>query len=161
MTFPLPQGICRKVCRPVRSPPRQMEPKDVARLALATVKNGYSQCDVLDAVRAVISCPKCQAAIDAVDTGLQALEEDFARLLEAILALLESLGIPAKTEPGDKWETEPWWRRLLRMLNLAAKVREFVLAVLEVYYAVKALNQTIQTLITDIRELMKCCSGGN
>jgi len=159
MTFPLPGGICRQVCRPKRSPPRQMEPRDVARLALATVKNGYSQCDVMDAVRAVISCPKCQAAIDAVDLGLQVLEEDFKRLLEAILALLESLGIPARTQPGDKWETEPWWRRLLRMINLAAKVWEFVNAVLEVYYAVQALNQTIRVLIQDIRELMKCCSG--
>jgi hypothetical protein len=159
MTFPLPGGICRQVCRPKRSPPRQMEPRDVARLALATVKNGYSQCDVLDAVRAVISCPKCKAAIDAVDTGLQALEEDFARLLEAILALLGSMGIPKRTLPGDKYETEIWWRRLLRMINLVVKVREFVAAVLEVYEAVKALNQTIRVLIADIRELMKCCSG--
>jgi len=161
MTFPLPGGVCRQVCRPKRSPPRQMEPKDVARLALATVKNGYSSCDVLDAVRAVISCPKCQAAIDAVDNGLQALMEDSARLLEALYALVESLGIPKKILPGDKYETEEWWRRLLRMINLVTKVRDFVEAVLEVYEAVLALNQTIRVLIADIRELMKCCSGDN
>lgn len=161
MTFPLPDGICRKVCRPKRAVPRQMVPKDVARLALATVKNGWTPCEVLDAVRAVINCPRCEEEIRAVDEGLQALEEDAKALLEAILELLESLGIPTKEKPPEKGEPEPpWWRRLLRALNIATKVRDFVQAVIGIYETVAALNETISRLIADIRELMQCCNKG-
>lgn len=161
MTFPLPGGICRKVCRPQRSTPRQMEPKDVARLALATIKNGWTPCEVMEAVRARIQCATCEAEIQSVDAGFQALEEDAKALLEAILELLESLGIPAKEKPPEKGDPEPpWWRRLLRALNLAAKVREFVVAVIGIYEAVVELNQTISQLIADVRELMQCCSKG-
>jgi len=34
-----------------------------------------------------------------------------------------------------------------------------VVSIIEIYEAVKALNATVQTLIADVRELMKCCKG--
>lgn len=159
MTFPLGPG-CRKVCRPARSVPRQMEPKDVARLAKATVKNGYSQCEVLAAVKEVVKCPQCEKEIAEVDEGLQALEEDAKELLDAILKLLDALGIPTRAEVPEKGAPEPsWWRKLLRMFNVVSKIRGVVVSIIEIYEAVKALNATVQTLIADVRELMKCCKG--
>lgn len=158
VSFPLPDGTCRRVCRPNRAVPRQINPKDVARLALAAVKNGYKDCEVMDAVRGVVKCSKCREKIEAVDEGLQALEEDARELLSAILELLGALGIPTKGEEPEKGKTEAWWKKLLKAINLATKIRDFVEAVLKIYEGLLALNETVTRLIADVRELMKCCS---
>jgi len=135
-----------------------MSPKDVARLALATVKNGYTACEVLAAVKEVVKCNACRDIIEQVDDGLQALQEDLDALWEAILELLSALGIPSKTKPGDKIEEQAWWRRLLRALNIVSKIRDLVNAVLNVYDSVNALIKTANQLIQDVKRLMQCCN---
>lgn len=160
--FPLPNGYCRKVCRPARATPRQMSPKDVGRLARATAQNGYDPCFILAEVKKQLGCDEqdCSALIDAVDAGLQALEEDAQKVLQAILDVLTSLGLPKGEPPPEKGEPPtPWWRRLLRQLNIARKLYELVDAIVELWEAVNDLNETIARLIADVRGLMQCCKG--
>lgn len=50
MNFPLPTGICRKVCRPTRVPARVVRAKDVKRFAKAALANGENACLILGGV---------------------------------------------------------------------------------------------------------------
>lgn len=162
MSFPLPDGICRPVCRPKRSTPRLVGPKDAARFAKAAVENGYECREVMKEVKKAIPCAACEKEIQDVDQGLQVLGEDAEAVVSAILNLLEAVGIPTKgtPEPDDKTIPEtPWWKRLLRAVNVVTRVSEIVEAILTLYHAVNSLAATITQVVEAVRSLMQCCGG--
>ena len=83
MSFPLPQGVCRKVCRPVRIPPRIVKPVDVIRMAKAAVRHGTQPCELTRMVANAVDCKLCDKEIQDVDLGLQYLKEVLGDLDDA------------------------------------------------------------------------------
>ena len=109
MTFPLPQGVCRKVCRPTRNPPRIIRASEVFRIARAEKRNGEGPCTILSsAYRAVpeLDYPaKLTAAADALD--------------QAYAEVFEAAGTVAKdlfTIRGGRMIL--WWRILTLILDV-------------------------------------------
>lgn len=88
MTFPLPQGVCRKVCRPTRSPPRVIRASEVFRISRAAKRNGEGPCTILSsAYRAVpeLGFP------EKLDTAALALAEAATAVNDATMVVLEDI----------------------------------------------------------------------
>jgi len=151
--FPLPDGYCRNVCRPNRKFPRRFKLSDAVRIAVAAVENGEDACVLARAVRAAVGCTneKCAEAWLDFDNGVQAAEEDLAAVSDAVMELLEALGLPPEE---DKVETIA--RRLLRILRSLILVYEIANAIANLIIAVGALALTVRRLIESARGLANC-----
>lgn len=160
MSFPLPDGICRPVCRPKRKFPRRFTKKDVARVALAAVENGEDSCAVLAAVKEVVACPSsdCGAEWADFDAGVQAAEEDLQALLDALKNLLEALGLP-RAAPDELKDPETIAQRLLRIVRNLVLIYDIGRAISDVIVAVGALSVTVARLVEAARSLADCIGG--
>lgn len=88
MTFPLPQGVCRKVCRPVRRPARVIRAAEVFRIARAAKRNGEGPCTILSsAYRAV---PELKYP-EKLDEASLALIESAQKVNDIVTEVLEDL----------------------------------------------------------------------
>jgi len=160
MTFPLPPG-CRKVCRPVRIPPRVVKISAVVRFAKAAVDNGESPCAVVDAVSAAVGCERCADQIQVVRQTLERIETGVEDVLSAIWDVLDAFGIPRTPAPSDEAGVmrESWFRRVLRQLNLIAKVAQIVAALIRLVRVFTDFAADLAQLIRDVRALIDCVAG--
>lgn len=91
MTFPLPQGLCRKVCRPVRHPPRVIRAAEVFRMARAAKRNGEGPCTILSsAYKAVPELKYPQRLYDS-SMALITSANEVNELIKVVLDDLTSL----------------------------------------------------------------------
>lgn len=90
MTFPLPQGICRKVCRPTRVPPRVIRASEVFRIARAAKRNGESPCSILASAYRALPLDhhvRLTAAARALAESASAVNEATAEVLEGLVTI--------------------------------------------------------------------------
>ncbi len=155
MPFPLPDGICRTVCRPNRKFPRQFTLKDAVRIAVATVENGVEPCQLIIEIRKAVGCEdECANEFADFDAGVQAAEEDLSGLQDAIKQLLEALGIP-QGEPDIK-DPETIVQRLVRLLRNIVLLYDIASALLNLISAVGSLATTVSRLVESARSLADC-----
>lgn len=160
MTFPLPTGICRKVCRPPRNPPRRTDTDDVVRMARAAVRNGADPCELAGVVRRELGCACSDEAL-SVQQGLEAIAEDRDALRAAFEELLIALGILAKGSipqapppPGD-----PVWRQWLRRIRALLRWAEVAGALYNLWEAVAEFSRVLDTFVDDVARLLRCIAG--
>lgn len=160
MTFPLPQGLCRRVCRPVRVPPRLSGWKEAVRFARAAVRHGDDPCFVASQVAIAVGCDICgcgeelEAVIKASDNaGLK-----WADVLIGLYGLVEALsGI--RLGGGQLPDPGTWWDRFLRFLRRVIRPAEIIGALWELVSAVDAFEAAFYDLQRAIDALQKCKEG--
>lgn len=167
MTFPLPPG-CRKVCRPVRDPPRVVQLSTVVRMARAAVAHGADSCELVARVAEAVDCQKCKDEVENVRLGIEAVLEALADLVEAIYDLVDAiLGVKVPRdeppEPGDNVRIKTIWERikgLLRGVLLILRIKEVVDAILDFLDAWSRFQEVLTQFLSDVNALANCASGG-
>jgi len=91
MTFPLPQGVCRKVCRPVRRPARVIRAAEVYRIARAAKRNGEAPCTILSSAYRATPELGYPASLDAASMALVDAAQKVNELTAEVLADLVGL----------------------------------------------------------------------
>jgi len=159
MNFPLPSGICRKVCRPVRFPPRLSGWREAVRFAKAAVKNGDDPCFVASQVAIAVGCDICGCGEEmlAVEKASNAAGQAWAAVRLALYALIEALsGLNLGDQGGQIPDPESWWRRFLRLLKRIIRPAQFIDALWIFVSAVDDFERTFYALQTAIAALEKC-----
>lgn len=160
MTFPLPQGTCRKVCRPVRVPPRLSGWKEAVRFARAAVRHGDDPCFVVSRVAIAVGCDICGCGeeLEAVIKASQVAGARWADVVAALLGLIEALsGLTLTPKPGGQVpDPGTWWQRFLRLLRRIIRPAEVVSAILELVQAVDEFEAAFYDLQKAITALQKC-----
>ena len=159
MTFPLAQGICRRVCRPVRVPPRLSGWKEAVRFARAAVKHGDDPCFVASQVAIAVGCDICGCGeeLQAVIRTSGVAGARWADVVLALLGLIEVLsGLEIKPIGGQVPDPDSWWIRFLRFLRRIIRPAEFVAALLELVQAVDAFEAAFYDLQRAVAALKKC-----
>lgn len=159
MTFPLAQGICRKVCRPVRVPPRLSGWKEAVRFARAAVKHGDDPCFVASQVAIAVGCDICGCAeeLEAVIRAGQQAGKAWADVVLALLGLIEAIScLEIKPIGGQIPDPGTWWQRLLRFMRRLIRPAEFIGALLELVQAVDAFEKEFYALQGALAALKKC-----
>lgn len=163
MNFPLPSGICRKVCRPVRFPPRLTGWREAVRFAKAAVKNGDDPCFVASQVAAAVGCDICGCAEELANViaASESAGRAWRDVLIALLGLIEALsGLTLTPGPGGQVpDPGTWWQRFLRLLKRIIRPAEFVDALLAFVEAVDAFEAEFYSLQRAIQALEKCKQG--
>jgi hypothetical protein len=153
MTFPLPTGICRKVCRPVRPTPRVTRTPDVVRMALAAVKHGALPCEVSGAVRVAVGCELCIDEINRILETWDALQEVIFDIMELLRRLKDEFDIiPGLPSEGIK----RWVWLLIRRLNLFARLYRFATIVFELIDTLGVLFKILSMLLDDVKAFLDC-----
>jgi hypothetical protein len=160
MSFPLPSGVCRRVCRPVRSPPRLTGWREAVRFAKAAVKNGDDPCFVASQVAIAVGCDICGCGEEmlAVEKASDAAGLAWADVRFALYGLIEALsGLDLRDQPpGQIPDPESWWKRFLRLLRRLIRPAEFLDALWAFVSAVDAFDQAFYSLQVAIAALEKC-----
>lgn len=163
MSFPLPSGICRKVCRPVRVPPRLSGWKEAVRFAKAAVRHGDDPCFVASQVAKAVGCDICGCGkeIEEVIEASRRAGSAWVDVLTALYGLIEALsGLTLVPGPGGQIpEPGTWWTRFLRLLKRIIRPAEFVGALLELVQAVDNFEAAFYALQRAIEALRKCKEG--
>lgn len=166
MTFPLPVGVCRKVCRPVRDPPRVVRVSAVVRMARAAVKHGAEPCEVVREVLQEVGCELCKEHIEGVRDGIEALVEAIADFLKALYDLIDALlGIRVQQLPpaeGDAVRIRTFWEKLLLLLRRALivfRIKEAADALFELIDAWARLNEVLAQFMIEANALANCVEG--
>jgi len=154
MTFPLPTGICRKVCRPARPRPRVTRTPDVVRMALAAVKHGALPCDIAREVRKAVNCKVCSDQIaeiivyleefDLLAAGWQLLWEQIKKELFE-LELEPELNIILRV-------LRMIWRRLTAVIRLA----KLIMLMFDAMELNDRLSRVLGNLRVAARKLIDC-----
>lgn len=163
MTFPLAQGICRKVCRPVRIPPRLSGWREAVRFAKAAVRHGEDPCFVASQVSSAVGCDICGCG-EELETVIRTSQEAAARWADVLLALyglIEALsGLTLVPGPGGQIpDPGSWWKRFLRLLKRIIKPAEFIDALLGMVQAVDAFEAAFYDLQRAVAALKECKEG--
>lgn len=150
--FPLPSGTCRKVCRPVRNPPRLVNSRVVARMAVNAVKNGEDACAVSAAVAKAVNC-SCEAEMGAVQDQAFSVARDLIEVQSALADLLFDLGKPTGQGGGgaDKWE-----QSILRGLRRLGKWLFIVYDLAKVISSAESMSVSTGALLVKIIDLGIC-----
>jgi len=120
MSFPLPSGYCREVCRPVREP-RYSKLDVIIRMANAAVRRGTAgPCEIVDAVAQAVGC-----ATDPCAAEREELVRQAERTVEAVWAVIEAaedLGIKVNIRRGsylpDPEQDPGLWDQFLDAISL-------------------------------------------
>lgn len=159
MTFPLPDGICREVCRPPRSMPRLMNAKDAIRMAKAAVRNGEDACQVARGVSLAVGCT-CDKEVQDVADGRHILDKAIDEFRIAVGKLAEQLGLEAGKLKGQiDQPTDSLTRRLLRRLSAFISAYEIIKAMIRVYNAGDELEKAFVVFMNDVQRLLLCVQG--
>lgn len=157
--FPLPQGICRKVCRPVRFPPRLSGWKEAVRFAKAAVRHGDDPCFVASQVAIAVGCDICGCQQELEDVILKSAKAGtaWADVVLALLGLIEALsGLDLRPPRGQLPEPESWWLRFIRLLKKIIRPAEFIRALRDLVNAVDTFEAAFYDLTRAIEALKKC-----
>lgn len=160
MTFPLAQGICRRVCRPVRVPPRLSGWKEAVRFARAAVRHGDDPCFVASQVALAVGCDICGCGeeLQAVIKTSGVAGARWADVVLALLGLIEALsGLTLTPGPGGQVpDPGSWWRRFLRFLKRIIRPLEVADALWQLVQAVDAFEAAFYDLQRAVAALQKC-----
>lgn len=157
MTYPLPIGVCRTVCRTKTAP---MDAQVVARMAKSAVKNGDDPCLVVELVRIATGCRgECTEEAQNVEVGLDALREAVDELESALLDLLRALNLkgPPSNDPLSK---ESLLERILKYLKFLSSLKKLVSAILDVWDAYSRFLMVFRQFIDDVAALIRCLRKG-
>ena len=160
MTFPLPQGVCRRVCRPVRDPPRLSGWREACRFARAAVRHGDDPCFVAAEVAKAVGCSLdgCGEELEAVIKASAVAGARWADVVLALLGLIEALSGLTLTPspPGQLPDPGSWWQRFLRFLRRIVRPLEIADALWQLVQAVDAFEAAFYDLQRAIAALKKC-----
>ena len=161
MSFPLPQGQCRQVCRPVRFPPRVSTWREAVRFAKAAVRNGDEPCFVAAEVAKAVGCDVCGcgAEIAAVIAASKKAGGAWADVVLALLGLIEAISGLSLGGGGQVPEPDTWWQRFLRLLRRIIRPAEFVDALYSLVQAVDTFEQEFYALQEAVKALEECKEG--
>lgn len=160
MTFPLPNGYCRSVCRPKRVSPRLVTIREVVRFARTAVKNGDRPCDIVSGVADAVGCD-CKESAQMVADGIPVLREAQEELISRMVDLANTLGFglfdlkDAIPRPQDGL-----LRRLWRRLSVFLLVKDIVEQMYAVFVAGQAFFAILDSWITAVSDLLTCLEGG-
>ncbi len=153
--FPLPSGVCRKVCRPLRDPPRLVTPKDAARMARAAARRS-PVCEVLGAVYSALESPEAGHA-SMVEEGIDALDERLDALDTALRVLAQDIaGIRVTDIPEDETTLQKWLRRAKIAMRVGAIIDDLV----EIFRSYVAMREVLRELMRNVGLMIQCLRGG-
>lgn len=155
MTFPLPNGVCREVCRPQRLPPRRTKVNDALRMSRAAIRNGGDGCELLAGILAITDCEICQDEQRELAEARTVLSEGWNDVMAARAAVLESLGIDPERETLGRI------RRLVRALRFLFTLMRFARAVDDLLLQISRLNRAMPGIQSAITELFQCLGAKN
>jgi len=152
--FPLPSGVCRKVCRPLRDPPRLVTPKDAARMARAAARR-HPVCEVLGAVYSALESPEAGHA-SMVEEGMDALDERLDELDRALRILAQDIvGIRIKDIPEDESTLQKWLRRAKIAMRIGAIIEDLV----DIFRAYVEMRKVLRELLRNVGFMLSCLRG--
>lgn len=153
--FPLPNGICREVCRPFRTRNRVVKLGDVVRFAKAAVKHGADRCEVAGAVAKAVECDKCRKEQAALGRASIDYVYQLGLLEDAIRDLRDALGFPDERNsptrvPKDWLESlTSRFKRLFGWLNI-------LIILARIIDASEGVIQESHTLLRAQEDLLQC-----
>lgn len=160
--FPLPDGYCRRVCRPKRSDPRLVNTAATIRFAKAAVKHGVEPCELVKAIKIAIKaeCGECTKEQDEILQGIDALRDTWGELwLDLALLVKALLGIDS-WEHFDKLSKVKWWEILWSRLKFIWSVKEAADALWDVLDDIRALKKQYNAFEEAAIELIECLNRG-
>lgn len=159
--FPLPDGICRTVCRPNRSEQRTVTTKAAVRFARAAVTHGADPCDVVKAIRNAIGAKcNCEQQQEEVIQGLDVLADGWDDLWEALLWLVKALVGIESWEEFDKLSKVKWWQILWSRLKFLWSIKKVADALWDVIDAIRNLRQQEMAFRNAVADLIVCLNEG-
>jgi len=163
MTFPLPNGYCREVCRPAREP-RYSKVDAVVRLAVAAVRRGTAApCVIAEAVAQAIGCVPDPCGAEREELVRQA--DKTAEAAQAVIDAAAELGIKVNIDRGTyvpSPETDPtWWDNFVNAISLLWRWAEIIYNVYQLLLAIWDFLDQFAILLQDIVTLEQCLSRGN
>ena len=154
MKFPLPSG-CRKVCRPVRNPPRLSRLEVCVRMAIAAMKNGEDPCAISSTIAVAVGCQPCQAESEALSISVGQLEDSVGMLFDALVALADLFGL----KRGSGIPDDPsWWEIIFEFFKTISKIVMVVEAIAGVLEAGWRVIDNIYSVIENARAVRDCLS---
>lgn len=175
MTFPLPEGTCRTVCRPARKTPRLIRLNDAVRLAKAAVDNGEKPCEVSAAIYRALQCRPCGPALDDVITGRDLLVDSWRGVRAALATVLRLVGLgtladqleddeqPETGEPIDPEQipSGSFWGRLWRRFIWIVRLVAFLQAIGELVSALLLYNRRLAEFLNALADYLRCLESEN
>lgn len=157
MTFPLPTGTCREVCRPARI--NRFSQKDVViRMAIAAVKRGNDPCDIAVGVANAVECPlstPCTQEALQLSSSLQLFRDGLDQLLQAAIDLAEDFAWKKAGAYMPEDETS-WWEDLITKLNVMARIVKITVHVVALLDSLFDVVDRAYIVITDTLALIEC-----
>lgn len=175
MTFPLPTGVCRPVCRPNRKEPRLIRLKDAVRLAKAAVDNGDGACEVTTAIFRALGCRPCERQLQEMVEGRDLLIQAWRQVREKLATVLRLVGLgtladqlvddeePSTGEPIDP-ENIPsgsFWGRLWRRFLWIVRLVAFLQAIGELVTALLEYNRRLAQFLNAFQDYLACLESTN
>lgn len=175
MTFPLPTGVCRPVCRPNRKEPRLIRLKDAVRLAKAAVDNGDDPCDVSKAVFLALRCRPCERELQDLVEGRDLLIQAWRQVREKLATILRLVGLgtfadqlvedeePSTGEPinPENIPSGSFWGRLWRRFLWIVRLVAFLQAIGELVTALLLYNQRLAQFLNALADYLTCLESTN
>lgn len=158
--FPLPNGYCRRVCRPARPEPRVVNTSAAIRFAKAAVKHGAEPCDLVKEIkRALNASCQCIKEQDAVIDGLEAIKETWDELWSDLLTLVCALFGIKSWEQFDKLSKAKWWEIIWSRLKFILSIKKAADALWDVIDRIKTLYRQYEAFREAVIELIECLNG--
>ncbi len=156
MSFPLPRGVCRPVCRPRRAN-AFTRTEVVTRMALAAVRRGEDACAIVDSVANAVGCSPiaCEVEAESFSIALALVEEAAGRALDAAIDLADEFSWRRGAALRPEGESS-WWADLLAQLNLAARIIRITIAVYALLEAMFDFLDRSFIAFRDGRALLAC-----
>jgi hypothetical protein len=161
MTFPLPRGICRKVCRPVRAN-MFARTEVVVRMATAAVRRGEDACELVSRVAVAVNCAPnpCEIEAEALSISLALAEDAAGRAIDAARELADEFSWSRGQGLRPEDDTS-WWDELLARLNLIARIIRITIAVFDLLEAFLDFLDATYLSWRDARALVRCIQSRN
>jgi hypothetical protein len=156
MPFPLPAG-CRKVCRPVRDPPRTSRIDVVVRMAVAAVKHGEDACYLSQAVASAVGCQPCAPEVEELSISVELLDQSVGDLLSALIDLAGLFGVPK----GGLIPDPSLWDIFVQFFKDLAKIYRVISAIADVLENGWLVIDYAFSVIMGARALIQCLNRQN
>lgn len=157
MSFPLPRGSCRTVCRPAREN-QYANTQFAVRAAVAAVARGANACDVSRAVADAVSCsPRvCVFELENLLVSASRVTETSQQFMDAVGKLGMDWGIMRKMPEAPR--DDPWWQVFVETFKIVFKIVDFVIDIIAVVNAGWELLDATYIMILDSEGLARCLS---
>ena len=157
MKFPLPQGYCRSVCRPIRAG-RYSQLDVVVRMAMAAVRRGWEPCEIARAVRSAVGCSEnqCEQELYRVEVQLDSLLEAAEKMIKEldILATIFRMNAAARGQRPTESGWEVIWENILAVF----KIWDIIIGVYDLLEACWNFLDQFAMFVDELRNLKDCLS---